>query len=211
MVKIKSVVDSKQNHRKNQSSRLVDVICAGLAFLITVPFFLLISIGILMFMGRPIFFRQVRIGINNKPFVLIKFRTMVSDENGQTIPEFGKFLRAYSLDEIPELLNIIKGEMTFVGPRPLPIEYLPRFSKTELIRHQVLPGITGLAQIKGRNSTSWANRLRLDVWYVEHRSIGLDLKIVWLTFLGLLGLHAFEDDRYRVMPEFRSDKRDPER
>jgi len=142
-------------------------------------------------MGRPIFFKQIRPGLHAKPFVLYKFRTMLDlkDKNGNILPDekrlttIGKYLRKTSLDELPELWNVIKGQMSLVGPRPLLIRYLPYFTEKERKRFQVKPGITGLAQLSGRNQLSWNKRLELDCWYVENWSLLLDLKLLLLTFL----------------------------
>lgn len=140
-----------------------------------------------------IFFVQERIGYKNQPFKIIKFKTMrdLRDENGNLLPDeqrltrLGNFLRKTSLDELPQIINILKGEMRLVGPRPLLPEYLPLYSKNQLKRHQVKPGITGWAQINGRNLLTWKEKFELDVWYVENRSFWLDIRILWLTFLKI--------------------------
>jgi lipopolysaccharide/colanic/teichoic acid biosynthesis glycosyltransferase len=141
-------------------------------------------------LGRPVLFRQMRAGYRSRSFSVIKFRSMNSrrDDQGQLLPDaqrltpFGAFLRSSSLDELPELVNVLRGEMSLVGPRPLLMQYLERYSPEQARRHEVLPGITGWAQINGRNAISWEDKFRLDVWYVDHRSFWLDLKILWLTF-----------------------------
>jgi sugar transferase EpsL len=145
-------------------------------------------------MGSPILFKQQRPGLHGKPFLLYKLRTMTDDRdpNGELLPDhsrltpFGRFLRKFSLDELPQLFNVLKGEMSFVGPRPLLMEYLPYYTKREQIRHHVRPGITGLAQVIGRNNLKWDKRLELDVYYVENCSLLLDLKIILLTLLKVL-------------------------
>jgi lipopolysaccharide/colanic/teichoic acid biosynthesis glycosyltransferase len=153
--------------------------------------FLVVLIGllILIFLGKPVLFTQVRPGLNGLPFTLMKFRSMADlrdhqDKllpNEQRVTRFGSLLRSTSLDELPELLNVLRGEMSIVGPRPLVMRYLPRYSTTQMRRHSVLPGITGWAQVNGRNNISWKTRLALDVWYVDNVSLLLDMKIVMLT------------------------------
>lgn len=151
----------------------------------------LLAVLVALKLGRPVFFRQTRPGLHGKPFQIVKFRTMTDarDASGQLLPDeqrltrFGRFLRATSLDELPELLNVLKGEMTLVGPRPLLMQYLGRYTPRQARRHEVPPGITGWAQINGRNAISWEQKFELDVWYVENRSLWLDFKILVLTFL----------------------------
>ncbi len=158
------------------------------------PLYLLISILLLFLMGKPIFFKQKRPGLNAHPFFLYKFRTMSNDRdaNGNLLPDekrltrFGKFLRSTSLDELPELFNVVKGDMSLVGPRPLLMEYLPLYSLEQARRHEVKPGITGWAQINGRNSLSWQEKFKLDVWYVDHVSFWLDLKILFITLIKVV-------------------------
>jgi lipopolysaccharide/colanic/teichoic acid biosynthesis glycosyltransferase len=169
--------------------RISDILLSGLILLILSPFILLISLFVLTFHGRPILFRQVRPGLGGKPFEILKFRTMIDlkDEYGQLLPDserltrFGKFLRATSLDELPEFINVLRGEMSLVGPRPLLMQYLDRYTPEQARRHEVLPGITGWAQINGRNALTWEDKFRLDVWYIDHWSIGLDIRILLLT------------------------------
>lgn len=145
-------------------------------------------------LGNPVFFRQVRPGLHGKPFEMVKFRTMTSerDPNGQMLPDavrltpFGRFLRTTSLDELPELWNVLKGDMSLVGPRPLLTEYLPLYTPEQARRHEVRPGITGWAQVNGRNAISWEDKFALDVWYVNHQNLWLDIKILWLTVRKVL-------------------------
>ena len=145
-------------------------------------------------LGSPVFFRQVRPGLNGKPFELVKFRTMTNERssNGQLLPDavrltpFGRFMRASSLDELPELWNVLRGDMSLVGPRPFLMEYLPLYTPEQARRHEVLPGITGWAQLNGRNAISWEDKFELDLWYVDHRSHWLDIKILWQTFKKVL-------------------------
>lgn len=169
--------------------RCFDLTAAGLALIVLSPVIALVSLTIYIKMGRPIFFRQARAGLNEKEFFMIKFRSMGNpfDDDGNPIPDnkrtgkLGRFLRASSLDELPELWNIVRGDMSLVGPRPLLIEYLPYYTKHELKRHAVRPGLTGLAQVSGRNNLDWDERLKLDIQYVEKQSFLMDLKIIALT------------------------------
>ncbi|MDO4879267.1 MAG: sugar transferase [Neisseria sp.] len=169
--------------------RLSDIIIAAAMLVLLSPVLLLLALLIRRKLGTPVLFRQVRPGRDGIPFVMYKFRTMrdAADENGRPLPDaerltpFGKKLRAASLDELPELWNVLKGDMSLVGPRPLLMEYLPLYNAEQRRRHLVRPGITGWAQVNGRNAISWPEKFRLDVWYVEHRSLMLDAKILFLT------------------------------
>lgn len=174
--------------------RSLDIAVAFLLLtLLSLPL-LLLAWQIRRKLGSPVLFRQRRPGINGMPFEMIKFRTMTnaSDVDGRTLPDadrltaFGRFLRASSLDELPELWNVLKGEMSLVGPRPLLMEYLPLYSAAQARRHEARPGITGWAQVNGRNSLSWDEKFTLDVWYVDNRSLWLDLKILWLSVRKVL-------------------------
>ena len=169
--------------------RLMDVAIAGIALLVmSVPLLLLVVL-VRMTLGKPALFSQVRPGRLGKPFRMYKLRSMTEarDVHGQLLPDaarltsFGRFLRSTSLDELPELWNVLKGDMSLVGPRPLLMEYLPLYSPEQARRHEVRPGLTGWAQVNGRNSLSWEDKFRLDVWYVDNRTLLLDLKILWLT------------------------------
>ncbi len=168
---------------------IVRLLALFMLFLL-IPVFSVVSLLNLIFLGLHIFFTQERVGKNNKSFLLFKFRTMYLNDNkdvdtkkdNQRLNSYGKFLRSTSLDELPSLINIIKGEMTFIGPRPLLTEYLELYSQEQLKRHNVLPGITGWAQINGRNSISWKEKFTKDVWYVNNKSLYLDLKIILITF-----------------------------
>ncbi|MBI9049454.1 MAG: sugar transferase [Anaerolineaceae bacterium] len=176
------------------SKRLFDLLLTIPLLIILSPILLILIIIVAIFMGRPIFFRQQRPGFQGKIFTLYKFRSMRNaiDADGNPLPDvqrlswLGKFLRASSLDELPELFNVLMGQMSLVGPRPLLIEYLPLYSPEQARRHDVLPGMTGWAQINGRNAISWEKKFELDVWYVDHWSIGLDIKILWLTFFKVI-------------------------
>lgn len=173
---------------------ILDVILAVVGVIALSPLFLIIAILVKSNLGGAVFFRQQRPGLNAKPFFMCKFRTMsdARDAAGNLLPDekrlngFGKFLRSSSLDELPELFNVVKCEMSLVGPRPLLMEYLPLYSWEESVRHSVRPGITGWAQINGRNGLSWAEKFRLDVWYVRNRTFWLDVKILFRTLLTVL-------------------------
>ena len=171
------------------SKRIFDLLAASLGLLILSPLILLIAILVSIFIGKPILFRQQRPGYKARPFYIYKFRTMtgVRDADGNLLPDsarltrFGGFLRSLSLDELPELYNILHGDMSLVGPRPLITEYLPLYSPEQMRRHDVVPGLTGWAQINGRNAIDWPTRFALDVWYVDHRSFWLDIQIILRT------------------------------
>jgi lipopolysaccharide/colanic/teichoic acid biosynthesis glycosyltransferase len=174
--------------------RLFDFVAASLALLLLALPLLALAWLIRRKLGSPVLFRQVRPGLQGRPFTMVKFRTM-TDERGpdgallpdvQRLMPFGRFLRASSLDELPELWNVFKGEMSLVGPRPLLMEYLPLYTPEQARRHEVRPGITGWAQVNGRNAISWVDKFALDVWYVDHRSLWLDVKILWLTVRKVL-------------------------
>ena len=155
-------------------------------------------------MGRPVLFAQDRAGLNGRPFTLYKFRTMREGEgtDAERLTRFGRFLRAASLDELPELWNVLKGEMSLVGPRPLPVRYLPRYTPEQNRRHEVLPGITGWAQVNGRNALDWETKFRYDVDYVDSRSVWLDFKILWMTFTQVIVAKDISHDGEATMSEF---------
>ncbi len=165
-------------------------------------------------MGRPIFFKQARPGLYGKPFVLYKFRTMLDlrDQTGKMLPDerrltsFGRWLRSTSLDELPVLFNVLKGDMSLVGPRPLLMEYLDRYTTEQARRHEVKPGITGWAQINGRNAISWEEKFALDVWYVDNWSLLLDFRIIFLTILKVLKHEGISADGHVTMPEFKGSR-----
>jgi sugar transferase EpsL len=171
--------------------RIFDVIATFLGLLVISPLILGLTLLVRIKHGSPLLFRQQRPGLHGKPFYMYKFRTMTDDwdEEGNLLPDslrltgFGKFLRSSSLDELPELINVLKGEMSLVGPRPLLMGYLPLYSPKQARRHEVRPGITGWAQVNGRNAISWEEKFRLDVWYVDNRTFWLDIKILWMTFI----------------------------
>lgn len=175
--------------------RVFEFLMSLIMLIILAPVMLLITLLIYIKMGCPILFKQQRPGLNSKPFIIYKFRTMslstrsAIDELGETarITKLGNILRKLSLDELPQLFNILKGDVGFVGPRPLLMEHLELYTPEQMRRHLVKPGVTGWAQVNGRNSISWDEKLKLDVWYVDNKSLWLDLKILWLTVLVVLG------------------------
>ncbi len=174
--------------------RLFDITAAFAALLLLALPLALLTWQVRRKLGSPAFFRQVRPGMHGQPFEMVKFRTMTDARgpDGALLPDadrltpFGRFLRASSLDELPELWNVLKGDMSLVGPRPLLMEYLPLYSPQQARRHEVRPGITGWAQVNGRNAISWDDKFKLDVWYVDHRSLWLDLRILWMTVRKVL-------------------------
>jgi len=175
------------------------------------PLLLLLVVLVRVCLGSPVLFRQQRPGLHGKPFSIYKFRSMndARDANGELLPDaerltaLGKIMRRLSLDELPQLFNVLRGELSLVGPRPLLMEYLPLYSKEQARRHEVRPGITGWAQVKGRNAISWEERFRLDVWYVEHQSFFLDIKILWLTLLKVVKSEGVSQQGYATMEKFR--------
>jgi len=194
--------------------RLFDFIIALLLIIFTLPVMGLIAILILITMGRPIIFKQQRPGLEGKPFFIHKFRTMSSeqDEEGALLEDkyrstwFGKLLRKLSLDELPQLFNVLRGDLSIVGPRPLLMEYLPLYSITQARRHEVPPGITGWAQVNGRNAVSWEDRFELDVWYVDHHSFYLDLKIIIMTMIKVIKREGVSQAGHATMSKFRGTK-----
>jgi lipopolysaccharide/colanic/teichoic acid biosynthesis glycosyltransferase len=190
--------------------RLFDLLVSALVGILLIPFILIIALIILVVDGWPVFFVQDRPGLSGKVFKNFKFRTMreMKDSQGKLLPEeqrlfgFGRFLRRFSLDEIPEIFNVLCGEMSLVGPRPLLVEYLPYYSAEQSRRHEVLPGITGWAQVNGRNILSWEDRFQLDVWYVDHWSFGLDLKIIFMTIWKVLSGEGISPPEMEIMPKF---------
>jgi sugar transferase EpsL len=190
--------------------RIFDLVVSLLALIVLSPLLILLSILVLVKHGSPVVFCQTRPGLNGKPFKMIKFRTMTNqkDANGelladdQRLTRFGKLLRATSLDELPELVNVLKGDMSLVGPRPLLMAYLERYTKEQNRRHEVRPGITGWAQVNGRNNVPWEERFKLDVWYVDHHNLALDIKILWLTVLKVVRRADVSQDGHATMSEF---------
>lgn len=198
----------------NLIKRVLDVCIAISAAIILLPVIVIVSLLIKSKLGSPILFKQVRPGKNGEPFEMIKFRTMLDavDESGNPLPDserltdFGKMLRSTSLDELPELWNVIKGDMSVVGPRPLLMEYLPLYTAEQNKRHDVLPGMTGWAQINGRNAISWDDKFKLDTWYVENRSTLLDFKIMLLTVKKVLQRDDISAEGEATMTKFTGEK-----
>jgi len=190
--------------------RLVDIVLSLVALVLFGFPLLLLGWQIRRKLGKPVFFHQTRPGLCGRPFKLVKFRTMTDARNpaGQLLSDadrltpFGRFLRASSLDELPELWNVLKGEMSLVGPRPLLTEYLPLYSAEQARRHDVRPGITGWAQVNGRNALSWEEKFKLDIWYVDNRTLWLDIKILWLTVRKVLVRDGISAAGEATMPRF---------
>lgn len=193
--------------------RLFDLLLSfGLLLALALPLLLLWAL-VRRKLGSPVLFRQVRPGLHGRPFMMVKFRTMTDERgaDGELLPDarrltsFGRFLRATSLDELPELWNVLRGEMSLVGPRPLLMEYLPLYSPEQARRHEVRPGITGWAQVNGRNALSWEERFKLDIWYVDHRSLWLDLRILWLTVRKVLVREGISEQGEATMSRYTGD------
>lgn len=190
--------------------RIIDLVASFIGAIILFPIFVVVAILVKIKLGSPIFFKQKRIGKNNEEFEMIKFRTMTDEKdklgnllpNEERLTKFGKMLRSTSLDEIPELINVLKGDMSLVGPRPLPVRYLPLYSSEQLKRHNILPGITGWAQVNGRNSITWSEKFALDLWYVENFNIILDFKILFLTVYKVFKRDGINQNENTVMEAF---------
>ncbi|QIM68774.1 sugar transferase [Basfia succiniciproducens] len=195
--------------------RLFDIVVALIALILFSPLYLFVAYKVKQNLGSPVLFKQTRPGLHGKPFEMIKFRTMKNgaDENGNILPDaerltpFGKMLRATSLDELPELWNVLKGDMSLVGPRPLLMEYLPLYNERQAKRHEVKPGITGYAQVNGRNAISWEQKFELDAWYVEHQSLWLDLKIIAKTIQKVIAKDDINAADDATMPKFEGNKK----
>lgn len=190
--------------------RTIDIVGALLGLVALSPIMVVVALAIMMKMGRPVLFRQSRPGLRGRPFTMVKFRTMTHsrDHSGHLLSDanrltaLGRFLRATSLDELPELWNVLRGDMSLVGPRPLLTVYLDRYSPDQARRHAVKPGLTGWAQVNGRNAISWDEKLALDTWYVDNCSVWLDLKIICLTIARVLGRKDISSPGAATMPEF---------
>jgi len=190
--------------------RFLDIIIASIALILLLPLYAFVAYKVKKNLGSPVLFRQVRPGLHGKPFEMIKFRTMkdAMDEQGNPLPDserltpFGQMLRSTSLDEMPELWNVIKGDMSIVGPRPLLMEYLPLYSPEQAKRHDVRPGMTGHAQVNGRNAIGWEEKFKLDTWYVEHQSIWLDFKIMLKTVKKVIAKDDISAEGDATMPKF---------
>jgi len=190
--------------------RFLDVAVVLLGAVVWIPVVGVLAVLVRLRLGSPVFFRQRRPGLHGRPFELVKFRSMTDarDAQGELLPDaerlpaFGRWLRSTSLDELPELWNVLRGDMSLVGPRPLLLEYLPLYSPEQARRHEVRPGLTGWAQINGRNAVGWPERLQMDVWYVDHRSLALDLLIITRTFRNVIGRHGISAEGDATMPKF---------
>ena len=190
--------------------RLIDVCFASLTLVLLSPLFLGIAAVVWLTMGRPVLFKQLRAGYRGKPFTLVKFKTMweVRDAQGRPLPDsqrlskLGRFLRQLSLDELPQFWNVLKGDMSLVGPRPLLVDYLPRYSSEQARRHEIKPGVTGWAQVNGRNELTWDEKFKLDVWYVDHANLRLDTRILVLTIWNTLSRKAINQPGHATTEEF---------
>ncbi len=194
--------------------RLLDLAIAGAGLVLISPLLLVVAVVVRRWLGSPVIFRHVRPGFHGQPFTLLKFRTMTEarDADGNLLPDadrmtrLGLFLRSMSLDDLPNLVNVLRGEMSVVGPRPLLLQYLERYTPDQARRHDVLPGITGWAQVNGRNALTWEDKFRLDVWYVDHWSLRLDLRILALTALKVLLREGISQPGHATAEEFRGRK-----
>jgi len=195
------------------SKRLFDITFALIALVVLSPIILVTAILVRVFLGTPIIFKQQRPGFKGRPFIIYKFRSMVdrltSDgdlvKDGERLTRFGRLLRILSLDELPELFNILRGEMSFVGPRPLLMEYLPLYSTEQARRHEVIPGLTGWAQVNGRNAIDWPTRFKMDVWYVDHWSFWLDVRIIFLTIWKVISREGVNQEGQSTVEYFKGE------
>lgn len=198
---------------KHFIKRLLDIVFSGMGLIVLSPLLAVLAVLVRVKLGSPVIFKQERPGRNEKIFTLYKFRTMTDkrDTDGKLLPDcerltkFGRLLRAASLDELPELWNVLKGDMALVGPRPLLVSYLPLYNETEKRRHEVSPGITGYAQVKGRNSISWKKRFALDIYYVDNLSFWLDCKIILMTFYTVIKRDGIHSETSVTMEPFKGD------
>jgi len=196
--------------RLRYPKRLLDIAVSATALVVLAPVIAVVALAVRALLGRPVFFRQVRPGLHGAPFTLVKFRSMISadEKDGRHLTDaerltgFGRFLRSTSLDELPELWNVLRGDMSLVGPRPLLLQYLPLYSTFQMRRHEVRPGLTGWAQVNGRNAVDWPQRFALDVWYVDNVSFLLDLKILSLTLLQVVQRRGISAEGEATMPYF---------
>lgn len=192
------------------TKRFSDIVISVAAMLVLLPLLAVLALLVRAMLGGPVIFRQIRPGLRAEPFEMIKFRTMTSDvgQDGILLPDaqrltpFGKFLRSTSLDELPGLWSVLKGDMSLIGPRPLLTQYLPLYSAEQARRHEIRPGITGWAQVNGRNAISWEAKFALDVWYVDNRSMLLDLKIMFMTVWKVIGRRDISESEHVTMPVF---------
>lgn len=194
--------------------RVFDLAISSFLLIILSPFILFIAICIKFSLGSPIFFIQTRPGLNSKPFRMIKFRSMLNEKNTSgimnddslRITPFGSFIRKYSIDELPELLNVLVGNMSLVGPRPLLLEYVPLYSKEQIRRHDMLPGITGWAQVNGRNAISWQEKFNYDLWYIDNHSFLLDIKILYITLKKIIIKEGIYNSEGQSVTKFKGNK-----
>ena len=194
--------------------RLMDISLSAAGLVVLAPVLAAVAVSVALALGRPVLFRQVRPGLHGKPFCLVKFRTMLDAlgpdgrplDDSARLTRFGRFLRASSLDELPELWNVLKGEMSLVGPRPLLMHYLPLYTPEQARRHEVRPGLTGWSQVNGRNALSWPEKLALDTWYVDNRSLRLDLRILLMTVAKVVSRSGIAAEGSETMPEFRGNE-----
>ena len=201
----------KKSFYRSFGKRLLDLVLTVPALIILSPLLIVLGFLVRLKLGSPVLFRQMRPGLNEIPFVMLKFRTMsdARDEHGELLPDaqrltrFGVFLRKSSIDELPEIINVLKGDMSLVGPRPLLMQYLDRYTPEQARRHEVKPGITGWAQIHGRNALTWEEKFKLDVWYVDHWSLWLDIKILIVTVWKILRREGINQPGQATMEEFR--------
>jgi sugar transferase EpsL len=192
------------------TKRTLDLLAASVLLICLAPVLTVVAVVVRLLLGSPIFFCQKRVGLGGRIFTILKFRSMLDavDAQGRTLPDaerltrFGRLLRKTSLDELPQLLNVLRGEMSLVGPRPLLPQYLDRYTPEQARRHEVLPGITGWCQVRGRNALSWDEKLKLDVWYVDHRSLRLDLSILIQTIVTTVRRDGVSHGQEATMPEF---------
>ena len=209
-IKVGEWVGKIRGFYRRFGKRTLDIVLATIALMLLSPVALVVAVAIRVAMGSPVIFRQVRSGLHGKPFVMYKFRTMLDlrDKQGNLLPDeqrltrLGRFLRRFSLDEIPELWNVLKGDMSAVGPRPLLMEYLPLYTSEQMRRHDVKPGMAGPVIMSGRNLLSWEEKFKLDVWYVDNLSFGTDLKILLLTALKVLRGEGVSFPGYETAPRF---------
>jgi sugar transferase EpsL len=200
---------------KHFFKRVFDVISALIGLILLSPLLLVVAVMVRLKLGSPVFFRHQRPGLHGKPFELIKFRTMTDERDAdgkllpdsERLPSFGRFLRSTSMDELPELLCVLKGDMSLVGPRPLMMKYLPRYTAEQARRHEVKPGITGWAQVNGRNASSWKKKFELDVWYADHWNLWLDCKIIMKTFISVFKREGINQPGQATASEFMGTER----
>ena len=205
------IMSLDRNQYRSFGKRVFDLMFVIPTLILLLPLFCVIALLVCVNLGRPILFRQIRPGLHGKPFVMLKFRTMsdARDEHGELLPDaqrltrFGVFLRKSSIDELPEIINVLKGDMSLVGPRPLLMQYLDRYTPEQARRHEVKPGITGWAQIHGRNALTWEEKFKLDVWYVDHWSLWLDIKILFITVWKIIKREGISHPGHATMEEFK--------